>query len=63
MGGATVASDIVKPKRDSSRPVERVGGLTAEAISGLFGNPADDAAGAASSLWPMGSTCQAIGCI
>ena len=35
---ATVASDSVKPKRESWRPVERVGGLTAEAISGLFGN-------------------------
>jgi murein L,D-transpeptidase YcbB/YkuD len=35
---SSVASNIVKPERDSWRPVERVGGLTAEAISGLFGN-------------------------
>jgi murein L,D-transpeptidase YcbB/YkuD len=35
---SSVASNIVKPERDSWRPVERVGGLTADAISGLFGN-------------------------
>ena len=35
---ATVASDSVKPKRDSLRPIEQIGGVAAEAISGLFGN-------------------------
>ena len=35
---ATVASNSVKPKRDSLRPIEQIGGVAAEAISGLFGN-------------------------